>query len=282
LLAVIHRLVDLGNTVLVVEHNLDVLKSADWLIDLGPEAGDVGGYIVAMGTPEDLASGSAARRAADFSPRGAGIFHSHTAGALRPILHAGPYETRTRYDPAAHAAREMEVEKQRLGDVGKEVKMPWQVDGRRWHLQQRTDRDGKETRWEPAALEYVEELVQKAGQFEPTNWNNRASVEITARDAPTWFMHALTGGQWLLELYFRVPPKTFDWIELDERLGLKPLDEREDLPTYGDWSRVDVRPRRDGLDAVVVYVHDKKEIDTPAFRKFVKQAARVYLKHNFP
>jgi excinuclease ABC subunit A len=282
LLAVIHRLVDLGNTVLVVEHNLDVLKSADWLIDLGPEAGDAGGYIVAMGTPEDLASGSAARRAADFSPRGARIFHSHTADALRPILHAGPCETRTRYDPAAHAAREMEVEKQRLGDVGKEVKMPWQVDGRRWHLQQRTDRDGKETRWEPAALEYVEELVQKAGKFEPTNWNNRASVEITAPGAQTWFMHALTGGQWLLELYFRVPPKTFDWIELDERLGLKTLDEREDLATYGDWSRVDVRLRRDGLDAVVVYVHDKKEIDTPAFRKFVKQAAQVYLKHNFP
>ncbi len=278
LLAVVHRLVDLGNTVLVVEHNLDVLKSADWLIDLGPEAGDVGGYVVAMGTPEDLASGSAARRAAELSPRGARIFHSHTADALRPILRAGPCETRERYDPAAHAAREMEVEKRRLGDVGKEVRMPWQVDGRKWHLTQRTDRDGKQTRWEPAALEYVEELVQKAGRFEPTNWNNRASVEITAPDAPTWFMHALTGGEWLLELYFRVPSKTFDWIELDERLGLKTLDEREDLPTYGDWSRVDVRPRGDGLEAVVAYVHDKAEIDTPAFRRFIKQAAAAYLK----
>ncbi|MFQ5806711.1 MAG: hypothetical protein ACE5I3_09700 [Phycisphaerae bacterium] len=277
LLAVIHRLVDLGNTVLVVEHNLDVIKSADYVIDLGPEAGEAGGYIVAMGTPEELTSGRAGRRAAGFSPRGTPLFQSHTAGALGPILEAGPYETRSRYDPAAHAAWEMQVEKQRLGDVGKEVKMPWQADGRKWHLEQRANRDGKETRWEPAALEFVEELVQRCGKFAPTNWNNRASVEITAAGARTWFLHALTGGEWLLELYFRVPPRTFNWVELDERLGLKTLDERDDLATYGDWSRVDVRHRRDGLDAVVLYVHDKAEIDTPAFRKFVRQAARAYL-----
>jgi excinuclease ABC subunit A len=48
-------LVDLGNTVLVIEHNLDVVKCADWIIDLGPEGGDQGGEIVAQGTPEDVA-----------------------------------------------------------------------------------------------------------------------------------------------------------------------------------------------------------------------------------
>jgi excinuclease ABC subunit A len=56
LLDVLNRLVDLGNTVIVIEHNLDVIKSADWIIDLGPEGGEAGGYIVAAGTPEDVAA----------------------------------------------------------------------------------------------------------------------------------------------------------------------------------------------------------------------------------
>jgi excinuclease ABC subunit A len=59
LLAVLHRLVDHGNTVVVIEHNLDVLKTADWLIDLGPEGGDKGGYVIAEGSPDQLAANPA-------------------------------------------------------------------------------------------------------------------------------------------------------------------------------------------------------------------------------
>jgi excinuclease ABC subunit A len=55
LLAVLQRLVDAGNTIVVIEHNLDVIKSADWLIDLGPEGGDEGGHVIAQGTPEEVA-----------------------------------------------------------------------------------------------------------------------------------------------------------------------------------------------------------------------------------
>ncbi len=55
LLDVLHKLVDAGNTIVIIEHNLDVIKTADWVIDLGPEGGDRGGEIIAVGTPEQVA-----------------------------------------------------------------------------------------------------------------------------------------------------------------------------------------------------------------------------------
>ena len=56
LIEVLQQLVDAGNTVLVIEHNLDVIKTADHIIDLGPEGGNQGGYVVATGTPEEVAA----------------------------------------------------------------------------------------------------------------------------------------------------------------------------------------------------------------------------------
>ncbi len=73
LLEVLHRLVDKGNTVVVIEHNLDVVKTADWVIDLGPEGGDLGGRVVAVGPPERVAQTKA----------------SHTGQFLRKVLQAG-------------------------------------------------------------------------------------------------------------------------------------------------------------------------------------------------
>ncbi|MCW8307613.1 excinuclease ABC subunit UvrA [Acidiphilium sp. PA] len=80
LLEVLHALVDTGNTVIVIEHNLEVIKTADWVIDLGPEGGDGGGEIVAAGTPEDIAT----------------IPRSHTARFLAPLLGAPIQEKRKR------------------------------------------------------------------------------------------------------------------------------------------------------------------------------------------
>jgi excinuclease ABC subunit A len=70
LLNVLHRLRDHGNTIVVIEHNLDVIKTADWLIDLGPEGGDGGGQILATGTPEAIAK----------------VAKSHTGRFLKPLL----------------------------------------------------------------------------------------------------------------------------------------------------------------------------------------------------
>ncbi|MNN89662.1 UvrABC system protein A [compost metagenome] len=66
----LHRLRDHGNTVVVIEHNLDVIKTADWLVDLGPEGGSKGGQIIASGTPEELAK----------------MKQSYTGHYLKPLL----------------------------------------------------------------------------------------------------------------------------------------------------------------------------------------------------
>jgi excinuclease ABC subunit A len=84
LLEVLHELVDQGNTVVVIEHNLEVIKTADWIIDLGPEGGDGGGEIVATGTPEDVAKNP----------------NSHTGRFLKEVLNRKPKKTR----PKAQAA----------------------------------------------------------------------------------------------------------------------------------------------------------------------------------
>ncbi|HEX9674309.1 MAG TPA: excinuclease ABC subunit A, partial [Burkholderiales bacterium] len=84
LLRVLHRLVDAGNTVVVIEHNLDVIAEADWILDLGPEGGDAGGRIVAQGTPEEIISlPSLARRGGGEAD---GVVRSHTARILAEFL----------------------------------------------------------------------------------------------------------------------------------------------------------------------------------------------------
>ncbi|MEM7652540.1 MAG: hypothetical protein AAF220_05100, partial [Pseudomonadota bacterium] len=74
LLDVLQALVDQGNSVLVIEHNLEVIKTADWIIDMGPEGGSGGGQVVAAGTPEDVAA----------TPQ------SHTGAYLAPYLKMKP------------------------------------------------------------------------------------------------------------------------------------------------------------------------------------------------
>jgi len=70
LLEVLQELVETGNTIIVIEHNLEVIKTADWIVDLGPEGGDSGGEIIASGTPEDVAK----------------VARSHTGQYLKAML----------------------------------------------------------------------------------------------------------------------------------------------------------------------------------------------------
>ncbi|MFL6796888.1 MAG: excinuclease ABC subunit UvrA [Xanthobacteraceae bacterium] len=84
LLDVLHELVEQGNTVVVIEHNLEVIKTADWIIDLGPEGGDGGGEIVAAGTPEDIVK----------------VKRSYTGGFLLPVLRRRPEKRKPRPEAA--------------------------------------------------------------------------------------------------------------------------------------------------------------------------------------
>ena len=89
LLEVLSRLVDAGNTVLVIEHNLDVIKTSDWIVDLGPEGGAAGGEVIAAGTPEQVAE----------------IAGSYTGQFLRPMLQRDQQRTRPRAAKKRNGAR---------------------------------------------------------------------------------------------------------------------------------------------------------------------------------
>ena len=99
LLTVLHRLRDHGNTVVVIEHNLDVIKTADWIVDLGPEGGAGGGEIIAEGPPEEIA------KKAD----------SYTAEHLKPVLES---EARRRNSALTSAGSAMAARRRKVsGDL---------------------------------------------------------------------------------------------------------------------------------------------------------------------
>jgi excinuclease ABC subunit A len=260
LLDVLNRLVDLGNTVIVVEHNLDVIKTADWVIDLGPEAGDAGGRIVVEGTPEGIVA----------APNG-----SHTAAILAGVLEAGPYAERHRYDPqAVEAPRDGDVALEAVGD---DARMPWQIDGARWHTVDRITTDGKPCRWDGQILPWLDKRIHELGPFSATNWNHRTVIEIAGPNkSQGWFLHAMTGQEWLLRLVFRVGRNTFKEGDLVRQLGIRPLNDTPGLEVYGDQERVWITSHKGPWQSVTIMVHRQSEIDTPAFAEFLSKAAASF------
>jgi excinuclease ABC subunit A len=92
LLEVLHTLVDQGNTVIVIEHNLEIVKTADWVIDIGPEGGDGGGQVVAMGTPESVAATKGSHTGSYLKP----LLQSKKANDSKPVTKAAAKATSTR------------------------------------------------------------------------------------------------------------------------------------------------------------------------------------------
>ncbi len=259
LLIVLHRLVDLGNTVICIEHNLDVIKTTDYMIDLGPEAANEGGEIVACGTPEEIIRTKASR----------------TGVSLKPVIKRGPVQERPVFTAEEQAKREAAARK-RI-DLGDDVRMPWEVNGKRWHTETRTDRCGKPIEWDTGVLTWLVEEIQKHDGFKPTKWSDRAHVEIAGPGKGTWFAHFLTGSRHQLDVMIRIPKGTFTQSKLNRELNVKTLDERTDLPIYGPDERVALRPRYPQWDEVRMWLRDFVDVDRRKFRKFLKQATSAYL-----
>jgi excinuclease ABC subunit A len=286
LLDVLHRLADLGNTVVVIEHNLDVIKTADWIIDLGPEAGLGGGDLVAEGTPEAVVAGG----------------RGHTARFLNPVLKAGPLAERPRFDPKA-AARAAREERQRAratpgvvvsgqwSVVGQdkgtpapaavpEAKAPWELDGRKWHTRDRVAGNGRPVRWDGRILETIVDRVESLGKggFAPTEWSQRGVVRIKGSDETRVafpFFHATTSSEWVVTLRLFVPKGTFRAGAVEKLLALVPFHQVEP-PVLSDLPRLrinDLGP----FQEITVVGHGLADFETDGFEVFLKKAVAAYL-----
>jgi len=160
--------------------------------------------------------------------------------------------------------------------------MPWETNGKTWHTQRKVDSNGHPIGWDVGLLSWIVESIEAVGDFLPTDWNHHTRIEITAEKSGPWFCHMLTGFKDLLEVAIRVPQGTFNQASLQKSLGIKTLDERGDLPIYGQWSRVQVQRLTGiagGWDNIRLSLRDFKDLNKSAFRAFLRTAAAAYFKH---
>ena len=196
LLEVLNRLVDLGNTVIVVEHNLDVIKTADWMIDLGPEAGPWAAASSSQGTPETVAA---------------------------DVRVQEPHRRRTRTDLGSRAARRTAALRslcrrrrragRRRGTGSGRPRRGHAVADRRPTLAHRRARHQRRQ-----AVPLGRRTFSIGSTSASTSWANSA-IPIGANEpssrlprrvgAKGWFLHAMTGQEWLLRLVFRVEKNRF-------------------------------------------------------------------------
>lgn len=274
LMEVLHRLVDVGNTVVLIEHNLDVIKNADWVIDMGPEAGQDGGLVVATGTPEQIVEHAMAAK-----KKSSTLLRSFTGEALKSSLITAHYKDRETYDP-------YEAEKERKGDlditeVGNDIAMPWERDGRAWHTADCVDRNGSPVKWDGRIVAQVVEKIQELGDFSETDWNSRNVVEITGKKKTLgWFFHALTGESWLLKMKFRVRRNTFKKEDLQTRLPLMTLNQVDDIPLYGNDSRVKCKNLAGPWQEVEIRAFTLEELNRTEFWDFLKDAISGFEFHS--
>ena len=266
LLDVIHRLADLGNTVIIIEHNLEVIKTADWVLDMGPEAGFGGGEIVAEGPPERIAE---AKR-------------SLTGQILQGVLAASPRVERVRFDPKAAAKKALEdatraVAAQMGSADGSDVKTPWEINGRRWHCRDRVARNGRPVVWDGRILDRIVDKIHRLGNFAATDWAQKAIVRIHGdRPGAPVFFTAITGGEWVMTLKFRMPTGAMSLDSVASLLKLRPFHEISP-PVLSDCDRVAISHFIDGYQEIIITV-SRDDLNTPVFETFLARAVAAYQK----
>ncbi len=295
----IHRLADLGNTVVVIEHNLEVIKTADWVIDLGPEAGMAGGDLVAEGTPEEIVKNK----------------RSQTGRFLKPVLAAGPLAERPQVQPQERHRNDEELRKRmarlthqkEVVEKGKprkrtpervgiwnqksphEAKAPWEIDGRQWHTRDRVARNGRPARWDGRILERIVDQVEALSRI-------RLGYGLRLRLCP----HRLVATQFRADQCCRTRPRspfpsstrrphpsgsspcgfsfrrTHSAIHpLENQLDLVPFHESE-TPVLCDLPRLkitDVGP----FQEITIVGHAAEDFDTPGFDAFLRKAVAAFL-----
>ncbi|WP_373651745.1 excinuclease ABC subunit UvrA [Schlesneria sp. DSM 10557] len=287
LLKILNSLVDAGNTVVVIEHNLDVIKTVDWIVDIGPQAGAEGGWIVAEGTPEDVVqqAGEFAHAASSATTNGSSTRTAHrsfTGEVLAGVLAEGGRGHRETFD--AEAARKKQSGDLDPSKIGADARMPWEVDGLKWHTVDGLANNGRPRRWKGSILASLIQTIEATDEFSPPDWNERSTVEIAAKTRSFgWFLHAYTGDEWLLTLKFRLPKRTFVQETLAAELALKDVNDLDDIPVYNRQPRVRIRPSTNGpFEDITISIVAPEDTQSPAFKRFLSKAIEAFVSRARP
>jgi hypothetical protein len=253
LLEVLQRLVEAGNTVIVIEHNLDLIKCADWVIDLGPGGGDEGGQLVAAGRPEDIA----------------GCSESATGPFLKDALSRARREELAVEGVAKPPPRG--AHREALEALAEDAERPWESDGRGWHLSGETP-TGEPREWEAGALEAFVELTTDALGVDDADWADSRYVTLSRNGDSDWVVRAQTHRRWDVRLQIRAPKGMFVQSALENELQLPTWNEIEGLHKYGRGSRVRINTRAHDYDLITVWGFAEHEVRSEAFREMVAKA----------
>ena len=196
LLDVLQRLVDAGNTVVVIEHNLDVIKCADWVIDLGPGAGIDGGRLVFRGTPEELAKSSSGK------PGGRGKIKGSLTGVyLKPVLKESPVESPESAEQEVESEQTVgepsEIEYQpdqpeatkhhRQDDSHASEEGVWKVLGRHWHLISKGFPENQSPKWPLSLVDKTLDLLEEVAGDDSLAFESPDQVVVRPRGVQqTW------------------------------------------------------------------------------------------------